>query len=108
MCQKNCIHIQLTKTVTSDREQTHCFVREGTPTLYNNTVLNLGLIHSLYYDFGSDFDLHISTSEIAAACWSQLLDRMETARNLVTCKHNDFKLWLRSMTVMKKPMSPHQ
>jgi len=76
LCQENCKHIHLTKTVTSDKEQAHCFVREGTPTLYNHTVLNLRLVYGLYRDCGSDFDLHISIPEIVAACWCQLLDRM--------------------------------
>jgi hypothetical protein len=67
MCQKNCKHIQLTKTVIFDREQTHCFVREGTPPLYNHIVLYLRLICGLYREFGSDFDLQISTPEMAAA-----------------------------------------
>ena len=89
MCQKNCKHIQLTKTVTSDREQTHCFVRESTPSLHNYTVLNLRLIYGLYRDVGSDFDLHISTPGMVAACWCQVLDGMKTARNLATCKHNN-------------------
>jgi hypothetical protein len=105
MCQKNCKHIQLTKTVNSDREQTHCFVREGTPVLHKYSVLNLRLIYGLYRDFGSDFDLRISTLEVVEARWFQLLDRMKTARNLVTCKHNNFKLL--SRRVMTETLSLH-
>jgi hypothetical protein len=108
MCQKNCKHIQLKKTLTSDREQIHSFVREGTPTLHKYSVLNLRLIYGLYRDFGSDFDLNISIPEVVEACWCQILDRMKTAINLVTCKHNNFKLQLHSRTVMKKTTSLHQ
>jgi hypothetical protein len=81
MCQKNCKHKQLTKTVTSEREQTHCYVREGTPSLHILTVLNLMLIYGPYRDFDSDFDLQISIREMAAARWCSVSGSNENSDN---------------------------